>query len=91
MALQNVEVIQQEAHKKTWFQRFRTSAKYAPVALGSALAMSGANAAVTMPTIDTGDIITFIGVVLAAVATIGAAWIMVPLAAKGIKALIRAF
>lgn len=91
MSLKNVEVIKQEVHNKTWFQRFRTSAKYAPVALGSALAMSGANAAITMPAIDTADIITYIGLVVAAVATVGAASLMIILAAKGIKALRTAF
>ncbi|HCM9405752.1 TPA: hypothetical protein N5L71_003839 [Acinetobacter baumannii] len=86
MALQNVEVIQQEAHKKTWFQRFRKSAKYSLV-VPTMLAVN-AYAADAPAGPETTSIITYIGLVVIAV---GAAWIMVPLAAKGIKALVRAF
>ncbi|MDB0115725.1 hypothetical protein ACG9YY_04705 [Acinetobacter pittii] len=88
MALQNVEVIQQEAHKKTWFQRFRKSAKYSLVVP----TMLAVNAYADTPAApETTSIITYIGLVVIAVGAVGAAWIMVPLAAKGIKALVRAF
>lgn len=89
MALQNVEVIQQEAHKKTWFQRFRKSAKYSLV-VPTMLAVN-AYAAEAPAGPETTSIITYIGLVVIAVGAVGAAWIMVPLAAKGIKALVRAF
>lgn len=90
--LKNVEImqqtVQQENHQKNWFQRFRTAAKYSvlPVAVA---ATTSANAA--MPDIDTADILTYIGLLVAAVATVGSAFLMVYLAAKGIKAIRAAF
>lgn len=91
MALQNVEVIQQEAHKKTWFQRFRTSAKYALV-VPATLAVNSAFAAADTPAApDTANILTYIALVVIAVGVVGSAWLMVPLAAKGVKALRQAF
>lgn len=86
--LQNVEKIDtQEKHQKTWFQRFRTPMGVTGLTV---LAMSNANAA-TMPNIDVADIITYIGLLVAAVATVGSAFLMVYLAAKGIKAIRAAF
>lgn len=87
--LKNVERVEQTAHQKTWFQRFRTSAKYAPVAVGGLL-VSNAHAA-DIPTLDTADLLGYIAVVVAAVSTVGAAFLMVYLAAKGIKAIRAAF
>lgn len=62
MALQNVEVIQQEAHKKTWFQRFRKSAKYSLV-VPTMLAVN-AYAADAPAAPETTSIITYIGLVV---------------------------
>jgi hypothetical protein len=90
--LKNVEImdqsVQQETHKKTWFQRFRTAAKYSVVPVAVAYT-SAANAA--MPDVDVADILTYIGLLVAAVATVGSAFLMVYLAAKGIKAIRAAF
>lgn len=91
MTLKNVEVIQQEAHKKTWFQRFRTSAKYALVVPATTLAVNSAFAADAPAGPETANILTYIGLVVIAVGVVGSAWLMVPLAAKGVKALRQAF
>lgn len=50
MTLKNVEVIEQEVHQKTWFQKFRSKADYLNVQTGlilsgAALGVSSANAA----------------------------------------------
>lgn len=91
--LKNVEImeqtVQQEKHQRTWFQRFRTAAKYSFVPALAVAATSSANAA--MPDIDVADILTYIGLLVAAVATVGSAFLMVYLAAKGIKAIRAAF
>lgn len=91
--LKNVEIMQQtleqENHQKNWFQRFRTAAKYSFVPALAVAATTSANAA--LPDIDTADILTYIGLLVAAVATVGSAFLMVYLAAKGIKAIRAAF
>ncbi|MDH1489378.1 hypothetical protein N5E66_14755 [Acinetobacter johnsonii] len=50
MTLKNVEVIEQEVHEKTWFQKFRAKASHLNVQTGlvlsgAALGASSANAA----------------------------------------------
>jgi hypothetical protein len=52
MTLKNVEVIEQEVHEKTWFQKFRSKASHLNVQTGlilsgAALGASSANAAET--------------------------------------------
>lgn len=92
MGLQNVEVLeQQEVHKKTWFQRFRKKLSAGGAVAGALAVSSSANAATVMPDIDIADILTYIGLLVAAVATVGSAVLMIYLAAKGIKALRMAF
>lgn len=84
MELKNVEVI---ATKKP--MSFKDSIKYGGLAVLATAAVN-ANAA-TLPDIDTTDILTYIGLLVAATATVGAASLMIHLAAKGIKALRTAF
>lgn len=50
MTLKNVEVIEQEVHEKTWFQKFRSKASHLNIQTGlilsgAALGASSANAA----------------------------------------------
>lgn len=77
----------QQVHQKTWFNRFGNRIGVGTLTM---FALANANAAV-MPAIDTADIITYIGLLVAAVATVGSAFLMVYLAAKGIKAIRAAF
>lgn len=87
-SLQNVEkfdvqTAEQLKHEKTWFQRFRNK-----VGLGSLVTLAFAsNANAALPTIDTAELIGFIAVIVAAVATVGAAMLMIYMTAKGIKAI----
>ncbi|MCU4386537.1 hypothetical protein KTH40_02805 [Acinetobacter haemolyticus] len=91
MAYQNVQPIeQQEVHKKTWFQRFRTSAKYSLAVTAPMALMNVANAA-PPDAPDTTDIIAYLAIIVGVVGVVGVAWLMVPLAAKGIKAIRSAF
>lgn len=96
--LKNVEVMEQsmaspvayvsdEQHQSI-SSTFKNSLKFG-VAL--AIATSAVNANAAMPDIDVADIITYIGLLVAAVSTVGAAFLMVYLAAKGIKAIRAAF
>jgi len=61
--------------------------------LGVALAIAtlAVNANAAMPDIDVADILTYIGLLVAAVATVASASLMIWLAAKGIKAIRAAF
>lgn len=68
--------------------RFRQSLKYG-VLVAASMAVANANAA--MPEVDVTDILTYIGLLVAAVATVASASLMIWLAAKGIKALRAAF
>lgn len=90
--LQNVEVmektLQQQVHQKTWFQRFKSNAKYSVIPL-SLYAATSAHAA--PPAIELTDILAFIVIIVAAVATVGAAMMMVTLTAKAFKAVKAAF
>lgn len=61
------------------------------VAVVAVLASVGANAATVMPDIDVADLLIYIGLLVAAVATVASANLMITLAAKGIKALKQAF
>ncbi|MCH7378602.1 MULTISPECIES: hypothetical protein [Acinetobacter] len=45
MGLKNVEVIEQQAHEKTWFQKFRGRATSTAVIASTAIVASAANAA----------------------------------------------
>ena len=90
MNLQNVEVLEQSnaSQQNQKNNLLKQSFKY-----GTALAITttavAANAA--MPEIDTADILSYIGLLVAAVATVGSATLMIFLAAKGIKAIRAAF
>lgn len=89
-SLENVErlPVQQQVHQKTWFNRNCNR-----LAVGSLLmlALANANAATVMPEINIADILTYIGLLIAAVATVGSAVLMIYMAAKGIKAIRLAF
>lgn len=87
----NVEKIDQQqkcpvAHKQP--MRFRQALKYGVLA---AAVTTVANANAAMPAVDVTDILTYIGLLVAAVATVASASLMIYLAAKGIKALRTAF
>lgn len=89
--LQNVEKFDAQqkcpvAHKQP--MRFRQALKYG-VVVAAATVVANANAA--MPDVDVTDILTYIGLLVAAVATVASASLMIFLAAKGIKALRTAF
>lgn len=89
--LQNVEKLDpkqkcQVAHKQP--MRFRQALKYGVLA---AALTTVANANAAMPEVDIADILTYIGLLVAAVSTVAAASLMIYLAAKGIKALRTAF
>ena len=88
MGLQNVEKLQSEVAVQKKSLTFGQSLKYG-LLIASATAVGSANAA--MPDIETADILTYIGLLVAAVATVGSASLMIYLAAKGIKALRTAF
>lgn len=83
--------VKQEIKNQTAHMSFieRNQARFAIATLLSLGAVGSANAA--MPDIDTADILTYIGLLVAAVATVGSAFLMVYLAAKGIKAIRAAF
>lgn len=83
--------VKQEIKNQTAHMSFieRNQARFAIATLLSLGAVGSANAA--MPDIDTADIISYIGLLVAAVATVGSAFLMVYLAAKGIKAIRAAF
>ncbi|OEY93781.1 hypothetical protein BJD20_20065 [Acinetobacter proteolyticus] len=92
MGLKNVDRIEeQNVHQKTWFQRFRTSAKYSLAVTAPMALMSVANAADAPAAPDTANILTYLGLIVVAVGVVGTAWLMIPLAAKGIKAIRAAF
>jgi len=88
MGLKNVEKLPTEVAVQKKLLTFGQSLKYG-LLIASATAVGSANAA--MPDIETADILAYIGVLVAAVATVGAASLMIHLAAKGIKALRTAF
>lgn len=88
MGLQNVEKLPSEVAVQKKSLTFGQSLKYG-LLIASATAVGSANAA--MPDIETADILTYIGLLVAAVATVGSASLMIYLAAKGIKALRTAF
>ena len=88
MGLQNVEKLPSEVAVQKKLLTFGQSLKYG-LLIASATAVGSANAA--MPDIETADILTYIGLLVAAVATVGSASLMIYLAAKGIKALRTAF
>lgn len=91
-SLQNVEkfdlkTAEQIKHEKTWFQRFRNN-----VGLGSLVTLAFAsNANAALPTIDTTELLGFVAVVIAAVATVGASVLMIYMTARGIKAIRAVF
>lgn len=91
-SLQNVEkfdvqTAEQIKHEKTWFQRFRNK-----VGLGSLVTLAFAsNANAALPSIDTSELIGFVAVLIAAVATVGTSILMIYMTAKGIKALRTVF
>ncbi|MCE6006658.1 major capsid protein [Acinetobacter soli] len=87
MNLKNVEVIEQE-QENTSSPSINQALKFSLVLALSTMALS-ANAA--MPEVDVADILTYIGLLVAAVATVASASLMIYLAAKGIKALRSAF
>lgn len=98
MNLKNVDVMEQsmtspvayvsdEQHQKNTMS-FKNSLKYG-VALAIVTLAANANAA--MPEVNVTDILTYIGLLVAAVATVASASLMIYLAAKGIKALRTAF
>lgn len=98
MNLQNVEVMEQsmaspvayvsnEQHQQN-VMSFKQSLKFGVAFAVATLAVT-ANAA--MPAIDTADILSYIGLLVAAVATVASASLMIWLAAKGIKAIRAAF
>ena len=92
MGLKNVERIEeQNVHQKTWFQRFRTSAKYAVAVTAPMALMNVTNAADAPVAPDTSNIVTYLGLIVVAIGVVGTAWLMAPLAAKGIKAIRAAF
>ena len=84
MNLQNVEKLDHPVQEHT----FKQSLKYAVVI---ALATLAVNANAAMPEVDVTDLLTYIGLLVAAVATVASASLMIHLAAKGIKALRTAF
>jgi hypothetical protein len=88
MGLQNVEKLPSEVAVQKKSLTFDQSLKYG---LLIALVTAIANANAAMPDIETADILTYIGLLVAAVATVGSASLMIYLAAKGIKALRTAF
>lgn len=98
MNLKNVEVLEQaatspvafvsdEQHEKNALT-FKQSFKFG---LAFAVATMAVSANAAMPEIDVADILTYIGLLVAAVATVASASLMIYLAAKGIKALRTAF
>lgn len=90
--MQNVTLIEQDVHRKTWFQRFRSNSKKYGLAVAVSGTAVGAHAeGITMPDVDVSAILTYIGLLVAAVATVGSAVLMIYLAAKGIKAIRAAF
>lgn len=72
------------------FKQLSVVQKASVIALALTVA-SPSFAAVTMPAVDVTDILTYIGLLIAAVSTVGAAVLMIYLAAKGIKAIRSAF
>lgn len=87
MNLKNVEVIEQQQENAS-SPSINQALKFSLVLALSTMALS-ANAA--MPEVDVADILTYIGLLVAAVATVASASLMIYLAAKGIKALRSAF
>ncbi|MEQ1322737.1 major capsid protein [Acinetobacter soli] len=87
MNLKNVEVIEQEQENAS-SPSINQALKFSLVLALLTMALS-ANAA--MPEVDVADILTYIGLLVAAVATVASASLMIYLAAKGIKALRSAF
>ena len=67
---------------------FKKSLKYG---IAFAVGTLAINANAAMPDVDVTDIIAYIGLLVAAVATVASASLMIHLAAKGIKALRTAF
>lgn len=87
MELQNVEKIENQ-QVQTKNQQLSISQK---IALALVLSASAINANAALPTVETADILSYIGLLVAAVATVASASLMIHLAAKGIKALRTAF
>ena len=85
--------------KQTLIKAVKADARFKQLSLVQkasviALALTFASpsfAAVEMPAVDVTDILTYIGLLIAAVSTVGAAVLMIFLAAKGIKAIRAAF
>lgn len=90
MKTQIVKTHVQKAHRMTRLQSLFARSSALVV---STFAVASANAAegVTMPAVDVSSILTYIGLLVAAVSTVGAAVLMIFLAAKGIKAIRAAF
>lgn len=96
--LKNVELMEQSLSSPVSYvsdhqhqnnvSTFKQSLKFG---IPFAVATLAVNANAAMPAIDTADILTYIGLLVAAVATVGSAFLMVYLAAKGIKAIRAAF
>lgn len=96
--LKNVEVMESsmrspvayvsDAQHQNNVSTFKQSLKYG---IAFAVATLAVNANAAMPEIEVTEIITYIGLLVAAVATVGSAFLMVYLAAKGIKAIRAAF
>ena len=73
------------------FKQLSVLQKASVIALALTVASPSFAAGVTMPAVDVTDILTYIGLLIAAVSTVGAAVLMIYLAAKGIKAIRSAF
>ena len=73
------------------FKQLSVVQKTSVIALALTVASPSFAAGVTMPDVDVTDILTYIGVLISAVSTVGAAVLMIYLAAKGIKAIRSAF
>jgi hypothetical protein len=87
MDLKNVQVIESTQQPKDGVP-FKQTLKFG-IALALATSALSANAA--MPDVEVADILTYIGLLVAAVATVASASLMIYLAAKGIKAIRTAF
>ena len=73
------------------FKQLSLVQKASVIALALTVASPSFAAGVTMRAVDVTDILTYIGLLIAAVSTVGAAVLMIYLAAKGIKAIRTAF
>lgn len=73
------------------FKQLSVVQKASVIALALTVASPAFAAEITMPEISVTAILTYIGLLVAAVSTVGAAVLMIHLAAKGIKAIRTAF